>query len=174
MILEKRLRCFDPLFIQRQKVLSAAAFEGSFASASVCQKIFERNKHKRTEPALRAIDSGVNLTFDQISEKTLGEILRIVHSVTAAAHETVERRPISLAKLCECDSGKSPVRSLLSPPRQSRSSGWRKQIALTTLVPDHALHFSGLYQDRRKKARADDISNNCVQHALRNPFVKGK
>jgi hypothetical protein len=44
----------------------------------------------------------------------LGEVLRIVHGVTAAAHKSVERRPISLAKLSERDAG--ALRLRITPP----------------------------------------------------------
>jgi hypothetical protein len=49
----------------------------------------------------RAIGARVDLMLDQVGEKALCEILRIFHGVPAAAHETVKRRPIGLAKLRE-------------------------------------------------------------------------
>ena len=39
--------------------------------------------------------------LDQVGEKALCEIMRIFHGVPAAAHETIKRRPIGLAKLRE-------------------------------------------------------------------------
>jgi hypothetical protein len=38
--LEKRLRFFNLLFVQRQKLLSAATLERPFAVGFVCEKIF--------------------------------------------------------------------------------------------------------------------------------------
>jgi len=99
MSLEKRLRIFDLRFMQRKKILSAAAFERPFAVGSVRKKIFQGSKQKRTEPALLPIDASVYLVFDQVREKALRQILRIMHGVTAAAHETIKRRPVRLAKL---------------------------------------------------------------------------
>src|SRR5215470_17802863 len=99
MSLEKRLRIFDLLFMQRKKILSAATFERPFALGSVRKKIFQRSKQERTEPALLPIDASVYFVFDQVREKALREILRIMHGVSATAHETVQRRPIYLAKL---------------------------------------------------------------------------
>ena len=99
MSLEKRLRIFDLLFMQRKKNLSATAFERPFAVGSVREKIFQGGKQKRTELALLSIDASVYLVFDQVREKALRQILRIVHGVSASAHETIKRRPIYLAKL---------------------------------------------------------------------------
>ena len=99
MSLEKRLRIFDLLFMQRKKNLSAAAFERPFALGSMRKEIFHGSKQKRTEPALLPIDASVYFVFDQVREKALRQILRIVHGVSASAHETIKRRPIYLAKL---------------------------------------------------------------------------
>ena len=111
--------------------------------------------------------------FDQVSEKALREILRIMHGVPAAAHETVKRRPIGLAKLRE-----RGLRNLwvgLAPPRCENHApvGRRKQIALAMPVPCRGIHISDFYQDRRRKASRKK-NYDSVQHALRNPFVKGK
>src|SRR4029453_19260783 len=46
MSLEKRLRVFDLFFMQRKKILSAAAFERPFAVGSVRKKIFQRGEQK--------------------------------------------------------------------------------------------------------------------------------
>jgi hypothetical protein len=99
MSLEKRLCIFDLLFVQRKEILSAAAFERPFVVGSVRKKIFQGGEQKRTEFTFLPVDAGVNFMFQQIGEKALREILRIVHSVPATAHETVKRRPIYLAKL---------------------------------------------------------------------------
>src|SRR5439155_2982603 len=98
------------------------------------------------------IDAGVDFTFDKVGEKALREVLRIMHGVAAAAHETVKRRPISLAKLRE--RGMRNLRcGLASPSRDNHAPvGRRKQIALATPVPCQRLHVSSFYQDRRKKA----------------------
>ena len=49
---------------------------------------------------LSADRAGVNFMFEQVSEKTLREVLCVMHTVPATAHETVKRHPIDLAKLC--------------------------------------------------------------------------
>src|SRR5436309_7137171 len=90
--------------------------------------------------------------FQQVREKALREILRIVHSVAAAAHETVKRRPIGLAKLRQC--GLRNLRfGLASAGREHDApAGRRKQIAPTVAVPRQSSHLNGLYQNRRRKA----------------------
>src|SRR5436189_4505108 len=110
--------------------------------------------------------------FDQVSEKALRQVLRIVHGIAAAAHETVKRRPIGLAKLCKRGLRNLRV-GLASPSRENHAPvGRRKQIALTVPVPCQGFHVSGLYQDRRRKASREK-NYDSVQHALQNPFVKG-
>src|SRR6266853_3332294 len=93
--------------------------------------------------------------FDQVGEKALREILRIMHGVPAAAHETVTRRPIGLAKLRERGPRNLRV-GLASSCRENRAPvGRRKQIALAMLVPCRGSHVSDFYQDRRRKASRD-------------------
>jgi hypothetical protein len=78
-----------------------------------------------------------------------------------------------LAKLRE--RGVRKLRFGLTSPRRENHTpvGRRKQIALATPIPDQRLHLSSLYQERKKKAsRKKNL--NFVQHALRNPFVKGR
>jgi hypothetical protein len=75
--------------MQREKILSATPLERPFAVGNVCQKIFQRGKKERTKPAFLSIDALVDFVFDQVGEKALRQILRIMHSVSAAAHETV-------------------------------------------------------------------------------------
>ena len=65
------------------------------------QEILQGGQQKGSELALLPIGTGVDFVFDQIRKKTLGKVLRIMDGVPAAAHETVKRRPIGLAKLRE-------------------------------------------------------------------------
>src|SRR2546422_6001634 len=65
------------------------------------EEILERGKQKRSELALLSIYPRVDFLFNQISEKALRQVLRIVHGIPAAAHESVKRRPIGLAKLSQ-------------------------------------------------------------------------
>src|SRR6266436_6816629 len=160
-ILEKGFRLFDLLFMQRQKTLSATALQRPFPIRSVCKEIFQGGKQKRAEPAFPLIDAFVDLVLEEVSEKALRQILRIVHRVSAAAHKTVKRRPIGLAKLRE--RGLRKLRFGLASPRRQNNApvSRRKQIALTTPVPCQRLHVSGFYQDRRRKASRKKITTSC-------------
>src|SRR2546425_6685389 len=89
--------------------------------------------------------------FNQIGEKALREILRIMHGVAAAAHETVKRRPIDLAELRERGL-RNLWFGLASPSRQNHAPvRRRKQIALAMPVPCQRFHVTGLYRVRRRK-----------------------
>src|SRR5437773_11035220 len=166
--MEKRFRLFDLLFMQRQKILSATPLERPFTIRSVREKIFQGSEQKRTEPAFLPINAGVNFMFDEVSEKALREILRIVHAVAAAAHKTVKRRPISLAKLGE--RGLRNLRFGLGFPRREDHApmGRRKQITASMPVPCQRLHVSSLYQDRRRNASRKK-NQNSLQDASKAP-----
>ena len=169
--LEKRLRLFRLLFMQRQEILSTATLERPFSISSVRQKILKGGEQKCTEFTLLPIRAGVNFTFKQVSEKTLREVLCIMHTVSATAHKTVKRRPIGLAKL-----GKRSPRNvrfgLASPGREHYAPvGRRKKITLVVPVPHAGIHVNGRYQNRRRKASYDK-NLNFVQHALQDPFLK--
>ena len=115
----------------------------------------------------------VDLVFNQISEKALRQVLRIVHGIAAAAHETVERRPISLAKLSQrrprdfWSSLAFPGRDNHAPMRRSErvaqpgGDGLRERL--------HPLGLAKLLEKHKPRKTYD-----FVQHGLRNPFVKGE
>src|SRR5262249_18223179 len=84
--LKKRLCILDLLFVQRQKTLSTAALQRSFAIGRVDEEVFGRSEQEPTEPAFLPIDPGVNSVLDQVGEKTLREILGVVHGVSPATH----------------------------------------------------------------------------------------
>ena len=86
--------------------------------------------------------------FDQVREKALRQILRIVHRESAAAHETVKRRPIGLAKLRE-RSVRNLRFGLAFPSRDNHAPvRRRKEIAPTAPFLPAGIHVNGLYQDR--------------------------
>jgi len=150
MRLEKRLRFFGLLFVQRQKIACAAALQRTFAVGSVCEKILQRGKKERTELALLPISARVDLMFDQISEKALRKVLRIVHGIPAAAHETIKGRPISLAKLSERGSRNLRV-SLTRPGGENHAPMSRSEgVALAMDSPRQRLHLSGVSGSREK------------------------
>src|SRR5262249_45372629 len=82
-----------------QKTLATAALQRSVAVGSVYEEVFDRSEQKPTEPAFLPVDPGVNSVLDQVGEKTLCEILCVMHGVSSTAHETVKGCPINLAKL---------------------------------------------------------------------------
>ena len=131
MRLEERLSCFCLRLIQWQKFDRAAALQGSFTVVNVPKEILDRRQQKGAEPAFLLIDEGVDLVFDQISEKALREVLCIMHAISAATHESVKRRPVSFAKLRE-----RRARSRFSVAASRRDNhapmGFRKEIAPTT------------------------------------------
>src|SRR5215471_9710212 len=96
-----------------------------------------------------------------------------MHSIPAAAHEAVKRRPIGLAKIRQ--RGLSNLRvGLTSPCRENHAPvGRRKQVALATPVTCQGLHVNSLYQDRRRKASPE---KNLNFRAARAPesVCKGK
>src|SRR5260370_22954512 len=85
--------------------------------------------------------------LDQVGEKALCEILRIFHGVPAAAHETVKRRPIGLAKLRE----RSPRNLRFGLAFRSRDNHApvrrRKQIAPTAPFLPSGIHVNGFLQN---------------------------
>jgi hypothetical protein len=105
MRLEKGLGCFSPAFIQWEEIMFAAAFHSVRVGVSVRQKILQGREKKGPEPALLAVGSRVSFAFDQVREKTLGEVLGIVHGIAAGADEGVKRHPVGLAKLAQSDAG---------------------------------------------------------------------
>src|SRR5215510_11058822 len=73
--------------------------------------------------------------------------------VTTATYETIQRRPVRFAKLCERGLRNLGL-DLASSCRQNNAPvGRRKPIGPATPIPGQRLHVSSLYQDRRKKAR---------------------
>ena len=121
--------------------MSAAALERPFAIRSIRKEILQSGEQKRTEPALLPIDAGIDFVFDKVSEKALREILRVFHAVSAAAHESVKRRPVSLAKLRE--RGLRGLRIGLTSSRRDNYApvGRRKHIAVATPIPCQRLHL---------------------------------
>ena len=114
MSLKKRLCLLHLRFIQRQQVPATAAFECLFIIAGVRQPIFQAGEKKRAELSLPRIGPQVNFILQQVNEKTLGKIFGIVRRMPAPADESVERRPIGLAKLSQRSLGRLRFRLLLA------------------------------------------------------------
>src|SRR5438094_6729654 len=109
---------------------------------------------------------------DQVREEALREILCVMTGVTAGAHETVKRRPLGLAKLRERGLRNLRVGLAFSGRENHAPMGRRKGVALTVDGLSQSFHVTGVSESRKKTSR--EKNHNSVQHALRNPFVKGK
>ena len=88
--------------------------------------------------------------FEQVCEKALGKILRIMNGVTATADEGVKRRPIYLAKLCQCGARRLRF-GLRFPCRDDYAPvGRREDIAVTRPIACSDIQVTGLLQDWRR------------------------
>src|SRR5438552_4237132 len=127
----------------------------------VGEEILERGKQKRSELALLPIGARVDLVFDQISEKALREVLRIVHRIPAAAHESVKRRPVGLAKLSE--RGLSDLRfGLAFSGRENHAPMGRSEgIALHLSGPWQSFHVSGVTDSRERDKPREKLPISC-------------
>ena len=135
------------------------------------EQILQGGEEERAELPLLPIDPRVDFVLDQVGEKALGEVLRIVDRIAPAAHESVERRPISLAKLCQGGSRRFRFR-LLSPAARitlhwvgANGSLW------PWIVPGRGC-TRPVYQDHGKR-QAEKVCE-FLQRGRWNPFGKGK
>jgi hypothetical protein len=67
------------------------------AIASVCDEMLQPTEKKRAKPAFLAISVDVGPGLDQVGEKALGEVLRILGPISLLAQESVEWSPVNLA-----------------------------------------------------------------------------
>jgi hypothetical protein len=86
------------MLLDRQNLLTPASLQRSGAIILVVQKILQRAEKKCAEPTLLAIRVAQYVLLQQMSEKTLDQVLRISGGMTAVPKETVKRRPIRFAK----------------------------------------------------------------------------
>jgi hypothetical protein len=64
--------------------------------------MLQRSEEKCAEPTLLTIRPTQCVFLEQMSEKTLDQVLRISGGMTAVAKKTVKRRPIRFAKSGKC------------------------------------------------------------------------
>jgi hypothetical protein len=154
MRLEKRFGRIDLPVVERQKNLSATAFERLLAIVGVGQEILQRRQQERSELPLLPICARKGFVFDQVAEKTLRQILCVMHRVAAAAHKTVKRRPIGLAKLCE-RSMRNFRSGMALPGRENKAPMGRSEgIALATVCAGQNFHSIGITKrNERGKTR---------------------
>jgi len=90
------------MLLDREDLPTPASFERPGAIVLVVQKILQRFEKKCAEPTLLAVCPAQRVLLEQLSEKTLNQILRISGGMTAMAKKTVKRRPIRFAKSGQC------------------------------------------------------------------------
>jgi hypothetical protein len=84
-----------------------------------------------------------------------------VQSIPAAAHETVKRRPISLAKLSERGSGKLRVNLASSGGDNHAPMGRSEWIALAMDSLGQSFHVRGVSEPPEKNKSRKKITISC-------------
>ena len=80
-----RLRFCSSLVVQVRQDYAAAAFQGPSTIVHIGGKVFQRAQEKRTEPPLLPIGAHVRTSLDQIGEKALDQIPRILCATSLSA-----------------------------------------------------------------------------------------
>jgi hypothetical protein len=78
----------------------------------------ERGEQERVEFAFEPVNTGKRPVFQQVQEKTLGQVLGVIRRMPAAPSENVDRIPIEPAQLGQ--SGLPPLRLTLCGPHDDR------------------------------------------------------
>jgi len=86
------------VIVQGNECLPAPAFLGPGLVPLVGKKVIERRQEKRAELALLGTDIFEEAPLEQMSKKTLSQILRIVRATALASHVGVERIPVGAAQ----------------------------------------------------------------------------
>jgi hypothetical protein len=86
------------MLLDRHDLPTSASLERSRAIILVVHEIFQRSEEKRAKPTLLAIRSAQCVLLEQLSKKTLDQVLGISGGMTAVTKKTVKRRPIRFAK----------------------------------------------------------------------------
>ena len=80
-----RLRLCSSLIVQARKDHAAAAFQSPSTIVHIGGEMFQCAEEKRTEPSLLAVGPGVCTRLDQVSEKALDQIPRILWATSLSA-----------------------------------------------------------------------------------------
>ena len=86
------------VFLDGNNLAAATSLERPGTIVFVEQEILQRSQQERAKPALLLVRAGQRVLLEQISEKTLDQILCISGRKTAVAKKTVKRRPVRLTK----------------------------------------------------------------------------
>jgi hypothetical protein len=77
---------------------SPASFQRVFAIPSIRDEMFQCSEEKRAESPFLGIGARIPVILDQMGEKSLRQILRILVSVLSLAQKKVHWAPINLAQ----------------------------------------------------------------------------
>src|SRR5213596_1758434 len=80
-----RLRLCGSLIVQARKDHAAAAFQSPSTIVHIGDEMFQRAEEKRTEPSLLTVSPRVRTSLDQVSEKALDQIARILRVTSLSA-----------------------------------------------------------------------------------------
>jgi hypothetical protein len=86
------------VFLDRNNLTAATSLDRPGAIIFVEQEILQRSQQERAKPALLLVRAGQRVLLEEMSEKTLHQILCISGRKTAMAKKTVKRWPVRLAK----------------------------------------------------------------------------
>ena len=84
--------------IKRHKLLISATFDCMRAPVLIAQKVLQRYEQERSQPSLFLISATQRITFKQMREESLHEILGVGRRVPSVANECVERRQVRFTK----------------------------------------------------------------------------
>src|SRR5207249_8852629 len=80
-----RLRICSSLIVQAHKDHAAATFQSPSTIVHIGDEMFQCAEQKRTEPSLLAVGARVCTRLDQVSEKALDQIARILWAASLSA-----------------------------------------------------------------------------------------
>ena len=88
-------------FIERNKLVPAAALHRLLAITRIGEEMLKGGDEEGTNFSLRPLGVFVDFAFDEVSEESLRQVLRVGARVTAKPRIGIERRPVGLAKLSQ-------------------------------------------------------------------------
>jgi hypothetical protein len=78
--------------------LVSSSFKAALTVDRIREVVLERGQQERPEFAFEPVNAGKRPVFQQVQEKTLGQILGVIWGMPAAPSENVERIPIEPAQ----------------------------------------------------------------------------
>jgi len=100
---------FPRFKIQRQRPLPPAPLFRARFVCFIAEEVFERRKEEIAKTTSLGIGSNDRVSFEQMTEKSLSQVSRLVHLANTTTNVGVQGIPVCLAELRECDFGFVPV-----------------------------------------------------------------